>query len=337
MSAYAALEARFKKLSDIGGALAVLSWDQSVIMPKGGAEARGEQLAALQGISHEILTDEETGSLIEVAGGEALDPWQQANLREIGRRYQQATALDADLVQAMARATNRCEMAWRDARQNNDFASLRPHLEQVVSLVQRAAAARSEKLGLPPYDALLESFQPDVRSDLVDRLFGELEECLPSIADRAIANQETVIAPKGPFAIDKQRQLAKELMSGLGFDFDRGRLDESVHPFCGGTPADIRITTRYSEDEVASAIMAVMHETGHALYEAGLPQQWREQPVGDARGMAVHESQSLLIEMQACRSPAFVGFLAGKLSKTFPDHAALTAENLRAPVYACRA
>ena len=117
-------------------------------------------------------------------------------------------------------------------------------------------------------------------------------------------------------------------MSRLGFDFAAGRLDESTHPFCGGTPDDIRITTRYREDEVVTALMGVLHETGHALYEAGLPAGRRDQPVGQARGIAVHESQSLLIEMQACRSPAFMGYLAGELSRTFGTDAAFEPSNL---------
>jgi carboxypeptidase Taq len=123
--------------------------------------------------------------------------------------------------------------------------------------------------------------------------------------------------PAGPFPVERQRALGTRLMAQLGFDFRRGRLDVSLHPFCGGTIDDVRITTRYDESDFSSALMGVLHETGHALYDFGLPARWRRQPVGRARGMSLHESQSLLIEMQACRSHEFMAWLAPQLHETF--------------------
>ena len=120
-----------------------------------------------------------------------------------------------------------------------------------------------------------------------------------------------------PFPIAAQRQAAQQLMKRLGFEFDHGRLDQSLHPFCGGTADDVRITTRYDETDFARALMGVLHETGHALYERGLPVAWRRQPVGEARGMSIHESQSLLVEMQVCRSREFLEFAAPILRECF--------------------
>ncbi len=328
MSACATLELRFKRLADLGGAAAVLNWDQAVMMPKGGNAARGEQLATLGGVMHGILVAPETRQLLEAAEDEPLDPWQRANLALIRRRLERATALPQDLVEATARATNACEMAWREARAASDYATLRPKLEEVLRLTREASRLQGEKLGLEPYAALLDGFQPGLDEATIDRLFAPLEERLPGLIDAALARQQPAATPVGPFPLERQKTLARELMARLGFDFDHGRLDESVHPFCGGTPTDIRITTRYDESEIVSAIMGVMHETGHALYEAGLPEAWRHQPVGEAHGMAIHESQSLLIEMQACRSPAFLGFLAGRLADTFGHQPALARENL---------
>ena len=328
MSAYVTLERRFKRLADLGGAAAVLNWDQAVMMPKGGNAARGEQLAALGGLVHEILTAPQTGDLIEAAAAEPLDAWQGANLALVRRRFDRATALPQELVEATARATNACEMAWREARAASDYAALRPKLEEVLRLTREAASLQGAKLGLEPYPALLDGFQPGLDEATIDRLFAPLQERLPGLIDDALARQGRALEPEGPFPVALQKQLAKELMARLGFDFDHGRLDESTHPFCGGTPTDIRITTRYDEAEIVSAIMGVMHETGHALYEAGLPEPWRHQPVGEAHGMAIHESQSLLIEMQACRSPAFLGFLAARLAETFGQQPALAPDNL---------
>jgi carboxypeptidase Taq len=131
------------------------------------------------------------------------------------------------------------------------------------------------------------------------------------------AARPVATAPAGPFPIEAQRRAAVTLMERIGFDFAHGRLDVSAHPFCGGTPDDVRITTRYSEGDFARALMGVLHETGHALYQRGLPAEWRLQPVGRARGMAMHESQSLLLEMQVCRSQAFLTYAAPMLRAIF--------------------
>ena len=139
-------------------------------------------------------------------------------------------------------------------------------------------------------------------------LFAELEGFLPDFTAEVIERQkaeESPISPAGPFPIETQNKVGLDLMKAVGFDFDHGRLDISHHPFCGGIPDDVRITTRYDVNDFTSAIMGVLHETGHAMYERGLPKDWRNQPVGKARGMTMHESQSLLIEMQVCRSRSF--------------------------------
>jgi len=330
---YAALEDRFRRLAGINGAIAILDWDTAVVMPKKAAADRGEQFAALRRIAHELLTHAETGDQLAAAEDESdLDPWQRANLREMQRRYRHAHALEPALVEALARATTACEMTWREARAQANFAMLASELTEVVRLTRESAAVTGATLGLSPYDALLDAHQPDLRDVEVVRLFDGLAAELPPLLEAVLARQGAqpqAIRPTGPFPTARQKELGRALMTRLGFDFDAGRLDESTHPFCGGTPADIRITTRYREDELVSALMGILHETGHALYEAGLPERWHGQPVGDQRGMAVHESQSLLMEMQACRSPAFVGFLAGELRAQFGDDPAFTPENLQ--------
>lgn len=328
-SPYAALEDRFRRLGDIEGAVAVLSWDQAVCMPKGGGRVRGEQLATLRRLAHDTLAAAETGSLLEEAEGHPeLDGWRRANLREMRRRHVRATALDPLLVEGLTRATNTCELVWRDARAANDFAALRPHLETVVRLIREAAGQVGARLGLAPYDALLDEFQPGLRSAEVERLLAPVEAALPPLIEAAIERQQPARLPVGPFPIGLQRELGRRLVERMGFDFNNGRLDESTHPFCGGVPEDVRMTTRYREDEVASALMAILHETGHALYEAGLPRAWIGQPVGEARGIVIHESQSLLVEMQACRSREFVRFLAGELAAAFGSDPAFAPDNL---------
>jgi carboxypeptidase Taq len=329
--AYHTLEERFKRLSDIGGALAVLEWDHQVMMPRGGNETRAEQVATLRQMAHELLTEERTRGLLDEAeaDGHQLDAWQRANLREMRRAHARAVALEPALVAALARATARAEMIWRDARANADFKALEPALAEVVRLTREEAAAKAEVLDLGLYDALLDGYESGTRAAQIDALLDPLAAFLPDFLEQVLARQTTPLPLEGPFEMARQMALGRRLVAQLGFDFERGRLDESAHPFCGGVPHDIRMTARYEEADVTSGLMAILHETGHALYSAGLPEAWRHQPVGKARGFAVHESQSLLLEMQVCRSPAFLGWLAPLLASTFGrDDPALSADNL---------
>ena len=223
------------------------------------------------------------------------------------------------LVAAESRACSECEAVWRRGRLENNFAAVLPGLERIIHIEREIAAVKAERLGTSPYEALLDQYEPDASVTEIDRLFDEIAEFLPDLTEAALSRQAALpSAPVcGPFPIETQRRIAMRLMERIGFDFAHGRLDISAHPFCGGTPEDVRITTRYDEDDFARALMGVLHETGHALYQRGLPAEWRLQPVGRARGMAMHESQSLLLEMQVCRSRAFLTYAAPIIRKAF--------------------
>jgi carboxypeptidase Taq len=322
MIAYRQLETRFRRIGAIEQAIAMLHWDAAAMMPVGGARARTEQLATLEVIAHEALTAPDLGDLVVEAEREsnALDEWQRANLREIGRRRRHAAALPGDLVEAETRACCECETVWRDARAKNDFAAVLPFLERVLRLQREIAATKGGHFATSPYEALLDRYEPGGSVAMIDHLFDQIAAFLPDLLEAVLTRQAALPpmpVPDGPFPVDLQRRVGMRLMERIGFDFAHGRLDSSAHPFCGGTPDDVRITTRYDENDFARALMAVLHETGHALYQRGLPDEWRLQPVGRARGMAMHESQSLLLEMQVCRSPAFMAFAAPILRETF--------------------
>ncbi len=321
-TAYLKLEKRFRRLLVLRDATEALQWDYAAMMPAGGGPGRGEQLAELSAVCHSILSDGETADLLDQAEDDdvSLGPWQKANLKGMRRKWAHATALTEDLVLAFSKACTQCETIWRTARPKGDFASVLPSLEVLLGLVRESAAAKAEKLGLSHYDALLDEFEPGGRSADIDTRFAELETFLPGFLAEVLEKQKaepTLPLPQGPFDAEKQRQLGLKLMKALGFDFNHGRLDVSLHPFCGGTPDDVRITTRFDEADFSSAIMGVLHETGHALYERGLPEDWRYQPVGEALGMASHESQSLLIEMQMSRSRPFLEFATPLIRDAF--------------------
>ncbi len=320
--AYDNLEARFRRIALLGEAEAVLHWDYAAVMPTGGAEARSEQLAELKAISHGLLVGPETSDLIAAAKQNVanLDAWQAANLREIERLNRRAAALDEAFVTKQSRAVSTCEQAWRRARAESDFSIVAKPLAELTELVREEATRIGEAFGLSPYDALLDSYEPGGRSAQIDPVLDDLAAYLPGFLEDVLeyqASRGPAIMPDGPFPEETQRELGIRFMGVLGFDFERGRLDVSHHPFCGGVPDDVRITTRYDEDDFTSALMGVLHETGHALYEQGLPQEWRLQPVGSALGMSIHESQSLLMEMQVCRSPQFISFALPVIRETF--------------------
>jgi len=333
MDAYRDLEKIFRRIGALGDAEGILHWDMSVIMPSGGADARAEQLAALKLTNHELLTAPRMADLLHQA--EAVPPsadWQAANLREMRRRWRHATSIEAGLVEALSRASSRCEMIWRDARPDGDFAAVSGALGEVLNLVREKAACKAEAFGVLPYEALLDQYEPGIRVTNIDHLFDDLATFLPGFLHNVMEFQARDSGPEalvGPFEVGSQRQLGIDFMSHLGFDFDHGRLDVSLHPFCGGVPDDVRITTRYNEDDFAHSLMGVLHETGHAMYERGLPEAWRLQPVGQARGMTMHESQSLLIEMQVCRGHEFLSFAAPLMRRAFgADGSAWSHENL---------
>ena len=327
---YQKLEARFRELGHLEHAQAILGWDEAVMMPSGGGEARGQALATLAGIAHEKLCAPEVGELLDAAQHAAreLSFMQKANLREMQRVWRDATALPADLVRARQIAVTRCEQLWREKRANNDWQGILPHLQEVLSRVRDVATCYLEadlraNAGNPAgaargtaayhtalYDTLLARHQPGIGSEEIDQIFGSLQVFLPDLIEQVRSLQPQVLPFPGSYAVPRQQALGERLMRMLGFDFEHGRLDVSHHPFTGGVPDDTRITTRYSESSFLPAQMGVLHETGHGLYEQGLPAAWREQPIGTAAGMAVHESQSLLMEMQVARSRPFLAHVA---------------------------
>ena len=314
-TAYEQLCDRFTQLGNLQGASAVLHWDAAAMMPRGGAKARAEQLATLSLATHELLCADDLGDLLDQADCQDLGPWEAANLREMRAKRRHATALPGDLVAAMSRAGSACEMVWREAREADDFAALRPWLEEVVALTRQAADAKAAAFDCTPYDALLSQYEPGLRSTDVDVHFDALAAFLPDLLDRVLEQQATPPPAPEPMAAAVQEALSRRLLAALGFDFEHGRLDVSLHPFTGGVADDVRLTTRYDEADPLGSLFPALHEGGHGMYERGLPPAWRLQPVGQAMGMAMHESQSLLVEMQVCRGDDFLGFLAPLLTE----------------------
>jgi carboxypeptidase Taq len=271
---------------------------------------------------HELKTEDRIGEWLDRVNDEELSGHEAANIREMARQHREATCLTGRLVGELKRSSSRCEQAWRQYRNDNNWAGMQPLLQDVVSLIREEAAMRAAATGLPRYDAMLDVYEPGMTSEKLDGLFAGLTAFLPGFIDEVLALQESqpVIPVGDHFPVEKQRDLGMSIMATLGFDFDHGRLDVSHHPFCGGVPEDVRITTRYFENNFVQSLMGVIHETGHAMYEQGLPRDWLTQPVGNALSAGMHESQSLLMEMQACRSIEFLQFMTPVAQKMFLGH-----------------
>src|ERR1700731_883339 len=318
-SPYKQLEQEFKRLHAFRGALALLRWDAAVMMPRGSADIRGEQLAALETEHHALLTAPRITRLLDraQANTQGLADWQIANLHEMRRQRDHAIATPATLVSRLTKAASRAESRWLEARAQGKFEAFAPYLEEVVHLVRDKAALLGQALNLAPYDALVDEFSPGLTTADIDAMFKALSRRLPSLIREAIAVQETrpSLPLTGKFPAGKQRALVVEVMKNVGFPFERGRLDESEHPFTEGVPGDIRVTTRFDPDDIFSGLLGALHETGHAMYDLGLPLKWRDQPVGRDRGLALEEGQSLLFEMNLCRSRSFVKYLKPLLEK----------------------
>ncbi|MFT5788976.1 MAG: carboxypeptidase Taq [Shewanella sp.] len=313
---YALLCEHFQSISHFEHLGALGDWDQAAMMPVGGGEARGAAMAELAKHIHSLKTAPMLAQTIAEAELENLNWQQKANLREIRYQYQQANIVPGSLVEAKTKAAYRCEQAWREQRNQNDWQGFKPNLENVLALAKEEADIRAAALNISPYDALLDKFEPGMTSARLEQIFGGLKSWLPGLIEQAQDKQKHQARFAIPHATsDAQARFSRDVMTLLGFDFNHGRLDTSSHPFCGGVASDVRLTTRYDEADFTSGLMGVVHETGHAKYEQGLPLDWRGQPAGLARSMAIHESQSLFCEMQLGRGGAFLAQLQPNLEQ----------------------
>lgn len=334
MTSYQKLEKRFQQIARLEHGRAILGWDEAVMMPTGSGDSRNATVAELALVIQGLTTAPEVGEWIAGTDESALSTPERANLREMKRIYVENTSMTAELNEKLVLARMTSEQKWRTLRGQNDWNAFLPYLRETLNLTREMFQGLSAKTGLSLYDAALSMYSPGLTTAAVKELFTELKGFIPGAIDRVVEKQarEKVIVPQGRFPMAAQKALGLELMKAVGFSFDIGRLDEAHHPFCGGTPRDVRITTRYNENEFVSALMGVLHETGHAMYEQNLPVRWSGQPVGNAAGMAIHESQSLLTEMQICRSPEFVRFATPLIQKHLGPHCtnpeSLTADNL---------
>lgn len=319
---YHELIQRTREAGILGSCTSLLSWDESTYMPRDGGEHRGEQMALLARLGHEMSTHPRVGELLDALRvAEAnLDPIQAANVREIRRGYERAVKVPVALVEELARVTTTAQGVWREAKHKSDFALFRPHLERIVALLRDKADAIGHTGNR--YDALLDEYEPGATAEQVTRVFAslraELVPLLQAIAASGRIPDASLLTRE--FPVERQRIFGEAAAAAVGFDFDAGRLDVSVHPFCCTIgPGDCRITTRYSERHFSESFFGVLHETGHGLYEQNLPREHFGTPAGSAASLGIHESQSRLWENQVGRSRPFWEHFLPRAVQTFPS------------------
>ena len=318
---YKDLESKYKEISLLYETIGILHWDRSTVMPRNSVNGRTDQLTNLYVLSHTMLKDKKINDcIIKSEKIKKLNIWEKKNLKLIKKEYILNKALDKKLLEKISKSTSDCEMQWRISKENNDFNSIIPKLDKVIKLRKIEAKIKSKILNCSLYDALLNDYEDDLHSNKIDKIFNQLTSFLPIFLKEVLNFQKKnkkIIHIKDKVRIKLQEKLGRLLMQKIGFNFLYGRLDVSMHPYCGGAYKDSRITTRYNEKNFIESLMGVLHETGHALYNLGLPDKWKYQPVGAALGTVVHESQSLFIEMQICRSYEFLKFTSPFIKKIF--------------------
>jgi carboxypeptidase Taq len=321
--AYTELIGKTRDAAMVGSCGAVLGWDERTHMPRQGAAHRGNQMAILARLGHEMVTDPRIGELLAAVESSPLvadrDSIPAANVREIRRGYDRAVKLPPELVEELARVTTEAQSAWQDARQANNFPAFQPWLERIVVLKRREA----EAVGyiVTPYDALLDEFEPGATAVEITKLFAELRRDLvplvEAIAKSGKAPRRDIVHRE--FPTDRQKIFGEAAAVALGFDFDAGRLDTTTHPFCTGIgPGDTRILTRYNPQFFSEAFFGILHETGHGLYEQNLPREQNGTPCGSACSFGIHESQSRLWENQVGRGRPFWEHFFPRLQQSFP-------------------
>ncbi len=316
------LERRYAEIVGLAGAASLAGWDQETMMPPGGAPMRAQVLAALAGVIHEKKTD---AGLVRLVGrlhtGRArLSPRERRALQLVKDEVDKARRIPGELARELALAESEGLEAWRGARARRDWKAFQPALEHMVRLKRRVAQLGAGKG--PLYDALLDDFEPGATSAAIDPLLDELVAFSVPLLKKVRRSGRTVDTRvlTRPFPVAAQRAFSAAVVAAMGLDPARSRLDLSTHPFCSGmSPGDVRMTGRYDERDLRGGLFGAVHEAGHGLYEAQLPERRMLHPLGGAVSMALHESQSRLWENLVARGRPFWRYWYPRLRKLHPQ------------------
>ncbi|MFO0770132.1 MAG: carboxypeptidase M32 [Nitrospiraceae bacterium] len=325
------LSTRLLEIQRINAAASVLSWDQETYMPVGGGPARAEQIAVLQGLAHQKLVSDEIAALLSSwvdpttgqaaeQGQESWDEPSRSLLREVWRDFSRAKKLPSAFVVRLSRACSLAQQAWVEARTASDFKAFLPHLSSLLAMKREEADYLGYKAS--PYDALLDVYEPGSTIAQLTPLFEQLRARLVPLLKRVTQSAVSIDHRALTQHFDSARQIefGRLVLTAMGYDFERGRLDLSAHPFTTSFhPTDVRVTTRVFEEDLPSCLFSCIHEGGHGLYDQGLDPRYYGTPLGESVSLGIHESQSRLWENCVGRSRPFWRFFYPILQQTFPE------------------
>jgi carboxypeptidase Taq len=332
---------KVRRIENLAAGASMLRWDQEVKMPDEGIEARSQQLSTLSAVIHEEFTDEEMGDLLDELEESDLTPEERAVVREIRRQYDRKTRVPTELVEEISRTASEALPEWKEAKAEDDFSIFAPVLEELLDLKREYAEQIDPDAD--PYAVLFADYEPYLDLEVAEEVLGRLREELVPLIDEIAESGEAQRASgsrtqsdddaglatdafAGEFDENVQEELARDALDILGYDWDRGRLDTAPHPFSIGNQFDARVTTRFDAADPLGGLTSTIHEFGHASYTLGLPDDQYGTPLGDARDLTVHESQSRLWENQVGRSRAFWELFLPRFRKRFPQTADVSVE-----------
>jgi carboxypeptidase Taq len=300
---YEALLEQYGRSTHLGDANMVLSWDQEVMMPEGGTPARAKQRGAISAMQHDLLVDDDVGAWLDELEDADLTDEQAAVVREIRRQHERKARVPTDLVEELSQVTSDAHPVWQEARENDDFGTFAPTLERILDL--RREYAEQIDPDADPYEVLFAEYEPWLDLETAERILERLRDRLVPLIDEIRDADVDLYTVEGTFPEADQMALAREALEALDYDFEHGRLDTAPHPFSSGTQFDARVTTRFDESEPLESLGSTIHEFGHASYTQGLSREEYGTPLGEHRGLTVHESQSRFWENHVGRTAAF--------------------------------
>lgn len=321
-------------LNDING---ILSWDMATYMPTKSRNQRKKQIKVLYDYKKKIFNEIKKNELFTRIEELKLNHKDRINVALMKDKFEYFETISFDRIQKKTSLSIECEGLWREAKEKSDFTIVQNSFNKLMKLIKEESEILSQKKQLSKYDCLLLKYDRSLNSKKLKKLFNHIEKFINlklPIIEKNQKNETNLLDANKKLSEEEQFNLSKIFMKKLGFDFSKGRIDKSMHPFCGGSTDDVRITTRFDKNDAFSCFDALMHETGHALYEQGLPGNWAHQPIGSAAGMSLHESQSLFIEKQIIKSLPVSKYLEkilqeklGKVSKEWTSQKIFKSRN----------
>ncbi len=315
---YERFERKAETLQSLGDVRELLHWDQQVMMPEEGIKARSKQNSMLAKVHHQKMTSEELGNLLDELEPGVHELEERANIREIKREYKRASKVPEEIEEKISEKESNTVKMWEQARKEDDFSIVEEDLKELVALKRKYAAAIDPEE--EPYKVLFKDYEPYIKYETMEKILERLKNELTELVDEIKQSKDIDDGVyTGEFPEDGQMEISRQVVDRMGYDWDRGRLDVSEHPFTLGNQFDCRITTRFDEENLAESLGATIHECGHALYELGLPQDLYGTPAGSSRDLSVHESQSRLWENHVFKSREFQEYLLPELKEIFSD------------------